>query len=215
MTSLYDSLQDEPQVDIDRALLAPMERAELRVLSVKRSSTNRPAEYPGSFTSVYYLEGDLRKAAKRFVEENREQLEAIDYSGADIVSSSLDREAYDWVLHFLGERKLRKYRTVVYERRRDGTEWLIDREHFENHPRNRYRRETEPVASVAPEKCVEDVYDDFDDRILEPDLREHPAVTGDVRRLLDYYRVAGAFDCEPISVSSADRQPELGIEKRD
>lgn len=216
MTSLYDSLQDEPQVDIDRALLAPMERAELRVLSVNRSSTNESPEYPGSFISVYYLEGDERRAAKRFVEENREQLEAIDFSNYDIVTRSLDRTPYDWVLHFLGERELRKYRTVVYERRRDGTEWVIDRDHFELQPEHRYRRRGEPSVRIDPAYSVEELYDEFGGRILESDLRGHPATAGDVRCLLDYYRVAGAYECEPISVPADDAgRKELGVEKRE
>lgn len=215
MTSLYERLQDGPQVDVDRAQLAPMERAELRTLSVSKSPTNEPAGYPGSFTSVYYLEGDERSAAKRFVEENREQLEAIDFSKHDIVTRSLDRSAYDWVLHFLGERELRKYQTVVYERRRDGTEWVIDRDHFELQHEHRYRRRGEPSVRIDPAYSVKDLYDEFGDRILESDLRGHPATAGDVRCLLDYYRVAGTFDCEPISVTADDAgRRELGVKKR-
>lgn len=209
MTSLYDSLQAEPQVDIDRALLAPMERAELRVLSVNRSSTNESPEYPGSFISVYYLEGDERRAAKRFVEENRKQLEAIDFSNHDIVTRSLDRTSLDWVLHFLGERELRKYQTVIYERRRDGTEWVIERDHFEERPNRRYTASSRKTVSVDESLSIEQLYDDLEAVIRPRDLQKHDAVHGSVRWLLEYFRVAGVFNCVPITV---DGTP--AIEKR-
>lgn len=68
MTTLYDQLTDSPQSHIDRGLLSPEERIELRTLRVSRSS-DVPPEYEGAFDDIYYLAGDKRRAAKQFVKE--------------------------------------------------------------------------------------------------------------------------------------------------
>lgn len=213
MTKFYDRLQEGPQTDVDRAQLSLKERAELRTLRV-RSSRGGPVNIPDRFTDVYYLQGDERRAAKRFVEENRKQLEMVDFSGPNFVAASLSREMYDWVLHFLGERELRKYSNVIYERRRDGTEWVIDREHFERFPDRRYTRSKEPSVRIDPAYSIHEVYDELGDPIRESDLRKHPAVSGEVRCLLEYFRVAGAYDCAPVTITKDDGlRTELAVEK--
>lgn len=206
MTDLYDRLTESPQTSIIKSNLSFDERAELRQLRVTRRSDVSPT-YDGSFTTIYYLEGDDRAAARAFVDENQAQLEAIDFSNPDPIQSSLSRDLYDLVLHELGERELRKYRTVVYERRRDGTEWVIDREHFEQHPENRYAPDT-TAARIGPSTTTEEIYDEFDDEITRIDLIEHDAVEGSERCLLEYYRVAGPFDCAPTTIGG-----QMALEK--
>ncbi|AXR80973.1 hypothetical protein [Natrarchaeobaculum sulfurireducens] len=198
MTKLYEQLSERPRTNVNRGLLAPEERFELRTLRITRSS-DVPAEYSGSWTTVYYLAGDDRRAAKVFVEENREQLEAIDFSNPDALSTSLPREAYDWVLHFLGERELRKYRTIIYERRPDGIEWVIERERFETQPMRRYSTSEETSVRVDASISTEELYAEFESPIRHYDLRDHPAVEGSVRWLLEYFRISGRFDCVPTT----------------
>ncbi|WP_049928716.1 hypothetical protein [Halopiger goleimassiliensis] len=209
MTTLYERLRERPRTNVNRSQLAPLERAEVRVLRVTHSG-NAATESRGRFDDVYYLEGDERAAARRFVEENREQLEAIDFSNPDVLQSSLPRSVYDWILHFLGERELRKYQHVVYERRRDGLEWVIDREHFEGFPSRRYSTYSGLAARIGSEISVDTLYETFDERILAGDLRDHEAVGGDPRYVLEYFYAAGPFDCEAITVDG-----EPAIEKRD
>ncbi|ARS89427.1 hypothetical protein [Natrarchaeobaculum aegyptiacum] len=199
MTAPYERLCDRPRTDIDRAQLSPDERAALRVLRVNRSS-DVPPEYRGQFTSIYYLAGDERAAARRFVAENREQLEAIDVSNPDVVQSSVPREVYDWILHFLGERRLRKYQSVVYERRPGGTEWVVDRFQFEDRPRRRYTTSNGRSVRIDPGVALDDLYAHLDDPICESDLRDHDAVDGAVQYALGYFCEAGVFDCAPLEV---------------
>lgn len=199
MTSPYDRLVDGPQTSIDRAQLAPRERSELRTMAV-RVPKNRTADYNGTFTDVYYLEGHERRAAGLFVEENREQLKTVDFSRSNVVASSLAREEYDWVLHEFGERELRKYQRVVYERRSDGTEYVIDRKQFETRPARRYTTSPWKTAIVDDSIAVGDLYDDLGGVITPNDLREHDAIEGPAGLLLEYFRVAGSFDCIPITV---------------
>lgn len=209
MTSLYERLQGGPQIDIDRAKLAPKERSELRSMAV-RVPASKGADYRGSFTDVYYLKGDERRAAQLFVEENRDQLETIDFSTPDVVVSSLSREVYDWVLHFLGERELRKYQRVVYERRSDETEYVIDRKQFETRPSRRYTTSSWKTVIVDDSLSIRELYDDLGNIIRPDDLRAYNAVDGPVGLLLEYFRVAGSFVCKPVTVDSTS-----AIEKRD
>ena len=206
VTSLYERLQEEPRTDADPSQLNLEERQEFRKIQVRRTSDQTN---PGrAFTTVYYLAGQERAAAEKFVAENREALEEIDFSARDPIQQAVPREVYDWILHFLGERKLRKYTSVVYERRRDGTQWLIDRTVFEENPMRRYTTNEGNAAQVTGID-VEDLYGDFGDTITESDLRAHDAVAGAVEYLLEYYRVAGLFDCEPVSEDG-----EMAIQKR-
>lgn len=194
-TKQYDRLTESPQTGINRNALSMEERMQVQYLRVNRRS-DRPPAYDGRFTTVYYLDGDERMAAKKFVEENRAQLEAIDFSHPDPVQRAVPREVYDWILHFLGERKLRKYQNLVYEQRRSGVEWVIDRDHFEAYPNDRYRPAS--TAAVAKSVPLESVYRDLGVVITETDLENHDAIEGSETNVLEYYRVAGPFDCEPV-----------------
>ncbi|WP_049928719.1 hypothetical protein [Halopiger goleimassiliensis] len=207
MSELHERLRDRPQVDVQRSELGYEERHLVRVLRVRRSS-GQTNPGPGEFTSVAYLAGDERAAARRFVEANRDLLERIDFSRRNPVQEAVPREVYDWILHFLGERRLRRYRRVVYERRRDGLEWVIDRERYERAPTRRYTTREGVAARVEPDVSLDAVYEAFDDRILECDLREHASVWGTYRYVLEYFCAAGPFDCEAISVDG-----EAGVAK--
>jgi len=199
VTEAYERLCEGPQADVVRSDLAYNERQELQMLRVGRTSDQTNAQ-PGTFTSVAYLEGDERAAAEVFVDRDQELLETIDFSKRDIVQQAVNREAYDWILHFLGERTLYKYRSVVCETRRDGVQWVIDRDHFESNPNRRYSHD-EPCARISSTVSLEALYDEFGSEITERDLEAHDAVEGTGRYILEYYRVAGLFDCEPSTVN--------------
>lgn len=209
MTEVYEQLCEGPQPDIARGEFGYEERQELQILRIRRT-TDQTNIQPGAFTNVAYLVGDERAAAEEFVDQNQELLETIDFSKRNAVQSTVSREIYDWILHFLGERRLRKYRSVVCETRRNGIQWLIDRDHFETHPNRRYSPR-EPSARVGSNISLEVLYDEVGTRskITEDDLEAHDAVSGSVKYILEYYRVAGPFDCEPITVDG-----ELALEKR-
>ncbi|OVE84430.1 hypothetical protein [Natronolimnobius baerhuensis] len=191
-TKQYELLTASPQTNIHRGRLAPRERAELRHLKVEIQ--NSLIQGTGGFTTVYYLEGDIRQAAKVFVNENRETLESINFTKNTVFQSSLPREAFDWVLHFLGKRRLRKYQTVVVEQRAEATQWIIDREHFDRNPNRRYSI-SEYSARVSNLK-LEELYTDFGSLIHRSELNDHNSVSGDERLILEYYCIAGPFDCD-------------------
>lgn len=206
VTTLYERLQEEPRTGADSSKLNPEERQELRKIQVRRTSDQTN---PGrAFTTVYYLVGQERAAAKKFVAENRAILEQIDFSLRDPIQQAVPREVYDWILHFFGERELRKYASVVYEQRRDRTHWLIDRQVFEEHPMRRYTTNENNAARVT-DISLEALYDEFGDEITESDLRAHENVAGAVEYLLEYYRIAGLFDCVPVTADG-----EMAIQKR-
>lgn len=206
MTSLYDRLQEEPQTKADSSKLNLGERQELRKIQIRRTSDQTN---PGhAFTTVYYLAGQERAAAEKFVTENRDALKKTDFSHRNPIQQAVSRNVYDWILHFIGERELRKYAAVVYERRRDGTQWVIDRNVFEDHPMRRYTISETNAARVV-DIDVDVLYDELADEITESDLRDHEAVAGAVEYLLEYYRVAGLFDCEPVTADG-----EIAIRKR-
>jgi len=206
MTVQHDQLKREPQMNINRGDLSLEERSELRMLQVQGAGTKGP-NFTDTFTAIFYLEGDERQAAEMFVEENREQLETIDFSKRDIIQQSLSRDLYDWILHFLGERELRKYRTVVLETRSDGTCWVMDRDHFETNPVRRYSIDK---SARVDGLSLEELYDEFetDTEITEGEIEAHDAVSGVGRQILEYYRVAGLFDCKPTTVGG-----ELAVRK--
>lgn len=206
VTSLYERLQEEPRTTADPSNLNLEERQELRKIQVRRTSDQTN---PGrAFATVYYLVGQERAAAEKFANENRDVLEEINFSHRDPIQQAVPRDVYDWILHFIGERELRKYAAVVYEQRRDGTQWLIDRQIFEENPIRRYSTSEGNAAQVTG-IAVEDLYGDFGDEVTESDLQAHDAVAGAVEYLLEYYRVAGLFDCEPVTADG-----EMAIQKR-
>jgi len=164
----------------------------------------------GRFAGVAYVLVDERRAAEVFVDENRDGLEAVDFSRQNLISRNVDREVYDWILHELGERELEKYDTVVIERRPDDDIiWCISRREYEENPTRRYSTGSEGSARVADYSLAE-LYDQFGSTISEQDLTSHPSAAGDVRQILDAFRVSDTFDCQPISLGD-----QLAVEKVD
>lgn len=208
MTVQYDQLIEQPQTGIGIGKLRLDERQDVRKIRVRRTSDQTQPSGGGSFTTVYYLTGDERFGAEVFVDENRDVLETIDFSQRDPIQSSVPREVYDWVLHFLGERKLQKWDTVVHERRQTDTHWIIDRDHFDQNPNRRYSTGAKRCARVD-DAALDDLYERLDNQIRESDLHDCDSVTGDVRYLLEYYRIADRYACAPITIDE-----EMAIQKR-
>jgi len=203
MTNAYKSLQDGPKTGLSRGQFAPDERAEVRVLKVDsshgRSSTG---EYVGSFTSIYYLEGDESAAARRFVEVNNESLDRIDFSTSNVLDSNLSQELYDLVLHHAGERVREVRSTVVRENRSDGVTWVMDREYYETTGRGRYSIGSSKVAKAPSGVSLEDVFrKTLAGEPIQPPTLEEAGIKGGVRQVLDYYRVAPEFPCTPTTVN--------------
>ena len=206
MTKYFDTLQDEPQVRPRVGQLSPEERMMTRSIRIPTGDSVST----GRFAGVAYVLGDERRAAEVFVEENREGLEAVDFSRQNLLSRNVDREVYDWILHELGKRELEKYDTVVIERRPDDDViWCIGRREYEENPTRRYSIGSEGSARVADYSLAE-LYDEFGTTISEDDLSSHASAAGDVRQILDAFRVSDAFDCHPISLGD-----QLAVEKVD
>ncbi|MFC6716258.1 hypothetical protein ACFQGT_07865 [Natrialbaceae archaeon GCM10025810] len=209
MTTAFDNLQEAPQTQVDASDLNLEERTLLRRIKIDQTSTVRNAHGRGNFTVVYYLEGDEYRAAECFVEENRDHLEAIDFSKRNVLQSSVNHVVYDWILHHLGERRLEKYPTVVLEERTDGTRWIIDRDHYENYPNRRYTT-GHGTAARLDDYALSELYADQEDVMTKSDLEAIDAIYGDVRYILEYFRVAEEYACDPITADN-----EMAIEKRD
>lgn len=208
MTKFYEALKEEPQTNIDRGKLTHDERTDLRSIEVQTSYVQTPST-PGKFTTIYYLEGDQDRAVKQFVRENRELLEQVDFSSnRNSIQSSVSREIYDLILHELGERVLEKYETVVLETRPDGTQWVIDRQLFENHPVRRYSQAGRS-AKIPDHIDIHDLYDRFGNLISAKQL-ETTDIEGDGRQVLDYWRSSPDFNCIPTTTSDG----ELAVRKR-
>ena len=206
MTKYFDTLQDEPQVRPRVGQLSPEERMMTRSIRIPTGDSVTT----GRFAGVAYVLGDERRAAEVFAEENREGLEAVDFSRQNLISRNVDREVYDWILHELGERELEKYDTVVIEQRPDDAViWCISRREYEENPTRRYSTGSEGSARVADYSLAE-LYDEFGTTISEDDLSSHASAAGDVRQILDAFRVSDAFDCHPISLGD-----QLAVEKVD
>lgn len=207
MTSEFDRLQTEPQTKIDIGQLAADERMVVAQIQIKGTVGVTASDSVGNFTGVYYLAGDERAAAERFVVENRAALDAVDFSTRNPISTSVDREVYDWILHFLGERELERYETVVIERRPDGTIWCLGRQRYEETPMRRYTESGTGSARID-ELTLADLYAAFEGMITESALVAHPAISGDVREVLDAFRQSPEFGCVPTTVDG-----ELAVEK--
>lgn len=198
MTKLYEKLQQAPQTGIIRSDLNPQERSELRTISVSLGP-NRTTTL-GQFSTIYYLEGDEERAVELFVNKHRDQLEQLDFSQRNPVKSSVDQELYDLILDELGERSIEGFDTVVREDRLDGTTWLIERAWFDNAGTQRYAIDsgnTARLTNVSPQE----LYDSFEDQITETDLEDD--VEGNPRLVLEYFRVADAFQCTPVTNDNA------------
>lgn len=137
MTKPYEELIEVPQSDIHRSRLSPEERAEVHRLHVSGCRGVTRTNTSGRFSPVSYLEGDLPAAAARFVEDNRERLEQIDFSKSNGVWSSVSREACDWILHWLGERQINVLERSVHESCED-VDWIISRDKYYSAPNHRY-----------------------------------------------------------------------------
>lgn len=208
MTKAYEQLKEGPRTGLN-AQLAPDERAELRRLKVRGVKGHAWKGTPGKLTTVYYLAGDEARAARRFVEENREQLERMQFDRKNPLSESLSRELYDLVLHHLGKRRRRVYDSLVVEERQDGTRWFIDRERYDKQPNRRYGIGEPGTARVSPDVDLEALFEAADEIITQSTVRNWP-VDGDARQVLDYLRHAPDFLCEPTTSEEAD---ELAVRK--
>lgn len=209
MTAGFDALCEEPQTSLDIADLAPDERLAVRRIHIAGTTGATPSVSVGRFTGVWYLAGDEKQAATRFVAENRAALSQLDFSRRNPISTSVDRDIYDWILHALGERELERYETVVVERRPDGTIWCLGRRTFEETPLRRYTTGGQGSAKIEG-MTLGEVYDSLDRCITESALTGHPAVSGDVREVLDVFRQSPAFACKATAIDD-----ELAIEKVD
>jgi len=208
MTACFDRLQAEPQTEIDIGQLTASERMLVKQIQINGTAGVTASESVGGFSGVYYLAGDERAAAERFVAENCEELQAVDFSTRNPVSTSVDRAVYDWILHFHGERKLEKYDTVVIEYRNDGTVWCIGRRTYEETPMRRYTESG--TGSVRIDNGgLSNLYKLGDELITESTLEAEQQVAGDVREILDAFRQSPAFECEPTTADG-----ELAVRKR-
>jgi len=206
MTSYFEAIQDKPQARPRIGQLAPEERMMVRSIRIPTGDSVST----GRFAGVAYVLGDERRAAEVFVDENRDGLEAVDFSRQNLISRNVDREVYDWILHELGERELEKYDTVVIERRSDDDlVWCISRREYEENPTRRYSTGSEGSARVTDHSLAE-LYDEFGATISEDSLSSHTSAAGDVRQILDAFRVSDVFDCHPISLGD-----QLAVEKVD
>lgn len=207
MTATFDALGEEPQTEIDIATLTPDERMAVRQIQINGSMGTTATVSVGSFTGVFYLSGDEKRAAERFVAENRAALSELDFSGQNPISTSVDRELYDWILHALGERELELYETVVIERRADGPTWCVGRQTFEETPLRRYTTAGGGSAKIDGVDLAA-LYESYEELITESALAAKPSVAGDPRIVLDAFRNASTFDCRPTTVDG-----ELAIRK--
>jgi len=209
MTQLYDKLQESPQTGVSRAELNFDERAEVRAIQVTGTAGLTQANNPGKFTDVFYLEGDERAAAETFADVNAELLEQVDFTARNVLQTSLSREMYDLLLDAAGDRDITKFPTVVVETRAGGTQWIINRNRYESQVDRRYTTNETGTARIPSTTSPRAIYDKQGHTIAEADLTS-TAIEGDVRQVLDYYRVAPAFDCDPVTTD--DQQ--LAVQKR-
>ena len=208
MTKQFDALQDEPQTKIHRNDLNFEERSLVWKIDIP-GNKGRSSGAVGPFTTIYYIEGDEKRAAERFVEENKERIEQIDFSkNQNLLKANADREIYDWILHALGERHLQKLNTVVVEKRSDDTTWVIDREHYESGSARRYAIEGNTGARIQG-ATLHSLYQQFDNVITESDLRARSAFDGYPEYILKAYRDDPEFECDPVTVDG-----ELAVQKR-
>ena len=208
MTAGFDRLQIGPQTEVDIGQLAADERMVVRQIQINGTTGVTASESVGGFTGVFYIEGDEKQAAEKFVEENNEKLAQVDFSRRNLVSTSVERTVYDWILHALGDRELEQYETVVVERRPDEIVWCIGRRTFEETPMRRYTESGTGSAKIE-QITLKELYDSFGELITESALLEDPRISGDVREILDAFRQSPAFDC--TATTSGD---ELAIKKR-
>ncbi|EMA16263.1 hypothetical protein [Haloarcula marismortui] len=209
MTQLYDRLKEAPQTGVSRSELNFEERARVRAIQVTGTAGLTQTNNPGKFTDVFYLEGEERAAAETFADVNAELLEQVDFTARNVLQTSLSRELYDLILDAAGNRDITKFPTTVVETHTDGTVWIINRNRYETQVDRRYTTSETGTARVPPTTSPQAIYEQQGQTIAEADLTS-TKIEGDVRQVLDYYRVAPAFDCDPVT--TADQQ--LAVQKR-
>ena len=209
MTTVFETLRNEPQTEIDLGQLSPDERIVVNRIQINGTVGITRSEPGGGFTGVFYIVGDEKRAAERFVDENTETLKKLDFSRRNPISTSVDRDVYDWILHALGERELEVYDTVVIERRPDETVWCIGRQTFDETPMRRYT-ESGTGSAKLDGVSLEALYESSGEQITESTLEAESAVRGDVRVILDAFRQSTAFECRPTTVDG-----ELAVTKLD
>lgn len=209
MTQLYDRLKEAPQTGVSRSELNFEERARVRAIQVTGTAGLTQTNNPGKFTDVFYLEGEERAAAETFADVNAELLEQVDFTARNVLQTSLSREMYDLILDAAGNRDITKFPTTVVETHTDGTVWIINRNRYETQVDRRYTTSETGTAQVPPTTSPQAIYEQQGQTIAEADLTS-TKIEGDVRQVLDYYRVAPAFDCDPVT--TADQQ--LAVQKR-
>jgi len=207
MTSVFETLREAPQTEIDLGQLLPDERMIVDKIQINGTVGVTRGGASGDFTGVFYVVGDEKQAAEQFVEHNISKLETIDFSRRNPISTSVDRDVYDWILHALGERELEVYDTVVIERRPDETVWCIGRQTFEETPMRRYTESGSGSAKIDA-MSLEALYESFGHQITESTLEAESPVRGDVRVILDAFRQSTAFECRPTTVDG-----ELAVTK--
>jgi len=209
MTQAYENLKEAPQTGMSRSELNFEERAEVRAIQVSGTTGLTQTNNPGRFTDVFYLEGDERAAAETFAEVNAELLAEIDFNARNVLQTSLSRELYDLLLDAVGERDITKFPTVIVETRADGTQWVINRNRYETQVDRRYATTETGTARVPPTTSLRTIYEQQGQTITESDLTSTD-IEGDVRQVLDYFRVTPAFDCDPVTTDDQ----ELAVQKR-
>lgn len=212
MTKPFERLVEEgPQADLNINLthLLPEERMQVRRIRVSGKPGYGHKGGPGKLASVYYVDGDEVRAAKVFTDENRQQLERMDFGQQNILKDSLSQEIYDLVLHHLGERRRTVYSTLIVEERPDGKRWLIDRDLYEQNPGRRYTIGGSGSARLEPEADLERFFEEAPELITVAVVESWP-VAGDLRQVLDFLRLASAFPCEP---ADADDGTGLAVRK--
>ncbi|GAB7019801.1 hypothetical protein [Halostagnicola bangensis] len=207
MTRAFEQLSESPQTDFNINDLSYAERGLARKIKVQQTSTVENDHSEGSFTTVFYLEGDEREAADVFVDEHSDRLAELDFSKRNVIQTSVSQHIYDWILHAMGERELTKHETVVLEKRSDGTRWIIDREQYETSPNRRYSI-SEQYAVRMDGLSVSTVFHAHEDAIAESDLEDCDAIAGEVRYLLEYFRVEESLECRPVSLEG-----EMAVQK--
>jgi hypothetical protein len=208
MTRQFERLLEGPQIGIHRSELNLDERQLVRRIHVRGTTGINASNSAGKFTTVYYLEGDEKEASRLFVDKNSELIEKINLSERNIIQTSVDRDIYDWILHMTGQRRFTKFSTVVLEERPDETTWVIGRTRYDENYNRRYSTTGSGSAKVPPTTSIREIYERFDDVISQSDLMQ-TEIEGDVRQVLDYYRVSPEFNCSPITTKS----DELGVKK--
>jgi hypothetical protein len=199
MTKAYEKLQQAPQPagEIDIGDLNFDERREVQTLRV-RSTAGSGSQQGGKFSDVHYLGGDEKRAIGVFAEMNREIVDNFDFTGRNVVQTSLSRPLYDLLLSEVGQRSVRKYTSVVVEQRPGGKTWIIPREVWEKEGTRRYERSA-PVARVPEQHTLESLFEEAPDTISKTYFSEH-GVIGTLDPLIDFYLDCGLYECEEVTV---------------